>query len=49
MEVALGTRLDRLGDLRWDPDAPPAVLGGGTLIGRGPVALNVRYTPLPKK
>lgn len=49
MEVALGALLDRLGDLRWDPDAPPAVLGGGTLIGRGPVSLNVRYTPLPKK
>ncbi len=49
MEVALNALFDRLGDLRWDPDAPPAVLGGGTLIGRGPVSLNVRYTPLPKK
>ncbi|MEY4160693.1 MAG: hypothetical protein RLZZ136_1314 [Pseudomonadota bacterium] len=46
MEVALGAMFDRLGDLHWDPDAPPAVLGGGTLIGRGPVSLNVRYTPL---
>ena len=49
MEVALGAMFDRLGDLRWDPDAAPAAMGGGTLIGRGPVALNVRYTPLPKK
>ena len=48
MEVALGALLDRLGDLRWDPDAPPAVLGGGTLIGRGPVSLNVRYNPVAK-
>ena len=49
MEVALGTLLDRLGDLRWDPDYPPARMGGGTLIGRGPEALRVRYTPLPKE
>jgi len=49
MEVALNAMFDRLGDLRWNPDAPPAALGGGTLIGRGPVCLNVRYTPLPKK
>jgi cytochrome P450 len=49
MEVALGALLDRLGDLRWDTDHPPAALGGGTLIGRGPIALHVRYTPLPKK
>ena len=48
MEVALGALLDRLGDLRWDADAPPAAMGGGTLIGRGPVALNVRYTPQPR-
>lgn len=48
MEVALGALLDRLGDLRWDPDFPPAKMGGGTLIGRGPDALQVRYTPLPK-
>ena len=49
MEVALGALLDRLGDLRWDPDFPPAKMGGGTLIGRGPDALHVRYTPLPKR
>ena len=49
MEVALGALLDRLGDLRWDPDYPPARMGGGTLIGRGPEALHVRYTPLPKQ
>lgn len=48
MEVALGALLDRLGDLRWDPDYPAARMGGGTLIGRGPEALHVRYTPLPK-
>lgn len=49
MEVALGAMLDRLGDLRWDPDARPARMGGGTLIGRGPESLPVRFTPLPKK
>lgn len=48
MEVALGALFDRLGDLRWDPEMPPAALGGGTLIGRGPVALHVRYTPRKK-
>lgn len=47
MEVALGAVLDRLGDLRWDPEKPVARMGGGTLIGRGPDALHVRYTPLP--
>ncbi len=49
MEVALGALLDQLGDLRWDPDYPPARMGGGTLIGRGPEALHVRYTPRPKQ
>ena len=49
MEVALNAVLDRLGDLRWDPDYPPARMAGGTLIGRGPDALHVRYTPLPKQ
>ena len=49
MEVALGAMLDRLGDLHWDPAYPPAKMGGGTLIGRGPTALHVRYTPLPKQ
>lgn len=48
MEVALGAMLDRLGDLRWDTNYPPARMGGGTLIGRGPEALHVRYTPLRK-
>ena len=47
MEVALGAVLDRLGDLRWDREKPVARMGGGTLIGRGPDALHVRYTPLP--
>ena len=46
MEVALGAVLDRLGDLRWNPDYPPARMSGGTLIGRGPDALHVRYTPV---
>jgi len=45
MEVALNAMLDRLGDLRWDPDYPPARMGGGTLIGRGPEALHVRFKP----
>ena len=45
MEVALGALLDRLGDLRWDPDYPAARMAGGTLIGRGPESLHVRYTP----
>ena len=45
MEVALGAMLDRLGDLRWDPDAPKARMGGGTLIGRGPESLHVKFTP----
>jgi cytochrome P450 len=48
MEVALGAVLDRLGDLRWDPEKPVAQMGGGTLIGRGPDSLHVRYTPLPR-
>lgn len=48
MEVALNALLDRLGDLRWDPDYPPARMAGGTLIGRGPESLNVRYTPKPR-
>lgn len=46
MEVALNAVLDRLGDLRWDPDYPPARMSGGTLIGRGPDALHVRYSPI---
>jgi cytochrome P450 len=45
MEVALNAVLDRLGDLRWDPDQPPARMSGGTLLARGPNALHVRYTP----
>ncbi len=45
MEVALGALLDHLGDLRWDPDYPAARMAGGTLIGRGPESLHVRYTP----
>lgn len=48
MEIALGAVLDRLGDLRWDTDYPPARMAGGTLIGRGPEALHVRYTPIRK-
>lgn len=45
MEIALGALLDRLGDLRWDPDYPAARMAGGTLIGRGPESLHVRFTP----
>lgn len=48
MEVALGAVLDRLVDLRWDPKFSPSQMGGGTLIGRGPTSLYVRYTPLAK-
>ena len=46
MEVALGAMLDRLGDLRWDPDYPAPRMAGGTLIGRGPDSLHVRYNPI---
>jgi cytochrome P450 len=46
MEVALNAVLDQLVDLRWDPDYPPARMSGGTLIGRGPNALQVRFTPV---
>ena len=45
MEVALNAMLDRLGDLRWDPDYPSVRMAGGTLIGRGPEALHVRFKP----
>jgi cytochrome P450 len=45
MEVALNALFDRLSDLRWDPDYPPARMAGGTLIGRGPESLRVRFTP----
>jgi len=45
MEVALNAVLDRLGDLRWDPEQPPARMSGGTLLARGPNALHVRYSP----
>jgi cytochrome P450 len=45
MEVALNAVLDRLPNLRWDPDKPRAKTTGGTLVGRGPDALNVRFDP----
>ncbi len=45
MEVALGAVLDRLPDLRWDTDKAPSRMSGGTIVGRGPDALNVRFTP----
>lgn len=48
MEVALDALLDRLTDLRWDPDYPPARMAGGTLIGRGPESLHVRYSPISR-
>lgn len=45
MEVALGAVLDRLPNLRWDPDKPAATMTGGTLVARGPDALHVRFDP----
>lgn len=45
MEVALGAVLDRLPDLRWDTEKEAARMSGGTLVARGPQALNVRFTP----
>ncbi|MFC3173678.1 cytochrome P450 [Novosphingobium bradum] len=45
MEVALGAMLDRLPNLRWDPDQPAARIAGGGLVGRGPNALHVRFDP----
>ncbi len=45
MEVALGALLDRLPNLRWDPDKPESQITGGTLVGRGPDALHVRFDP----
>jgi cytochrome P450 len=43
MEVALTALLDRLPNLRWDPDKPRSRHAGGSLIGRGPDALHVRF------
>jgi cytochrome P450 len=45
MEVALNAVLDRLPNLRWDPDKPHAKIVGGTLVARGPDALHVRFDP----
>lgn len=45
MEVALNAVLDRLPNLRWDPDKPTARMTGGTLVARGPDALHVRFDP----
>jgi cytochrome P450 len=41
-DVALGAVLDRLRDLRLDPDAPPPRITG--LAFRSPTALPVRFT-----
>ena len=43
MEIALNAVLDRLPELRWDDDLPHARMSGGTLVGRGPNALHVRF------
>ncbi|MCK9542440.1 MAG: cytochrome P450 [Novosphingobium sp.] len=43
MEVALNALLDRLPNLRWDPEAEPSRISGGTLMGRGPETLHVRF------
>lgn len=43
MRVGLQTILDRLPNLRLDPDAPPPVIEG--LAFRGPDALHVRFDP----
>jgi len=45
MEVALSAVLDRLPNLRWNPDKPAACMTGGTLVARGPQALNVLFDP----
>lgn len=45
MEVALDRFLDRLGNVRLDPDRPAPRMSGGTLMGRGPNALPVRFDP----
>jgi hypothetical protein len=37
--------LDRLPDLRWDSDKAASRMSGGTIVGRGPDALNVRFAP----
>lgn len=43
MEVALNAVLDRLPNLRWDPDKPHPAITGATLVARGPNALPVRF------
>lgn len=43
MEVALNAILDRLPGLRWDSEKPASRMSGGTLVGRGPDALHVRF------
>jgi cytochrome P450 len=43
MEVALNALLDRLPNLRWDPDQPHPKMSGGALVARGPNALPVRF------
>jgi cytochrome P450 len=45
MEVALNAVLDRLPNLRRDPDKPHPKIVGGTLVARGPDALHVRFDP----
>jgi len=45
MEMALGAVLDRLPNLRWDPSRPAARMTGGTLVARGPDAINVAFDP----
>jgi cytochrome P450 len=43
MEVALNVLLDRLQNLRWNPDEPHPKMSGGTLVARGPNALPVCF------
>ena len=43
MEVALNTLLDRLPNLRWDPDKPHPRITGAALVARGPDSLPVLF------
>jgi cytochrome P450 len=47
LRVALDAVLDRLPNLRLDPDAPAPVIQG--LAFRGPDALPVRFDPVPAR
>ncbi len=48
MEEALNAVIDRLPNLRWDPDYLHAEITGAALVGRGPDALHVRFDPAPE-